>query len=232
MAMRRRRPGDRVVCASLWSGLLFLGLSGAACATRSQQAGPQRALSELATALGNGDSKAAYALMSDAYREQHTLADFQKQIKANPGEARQLAAALTHPLKTRRYADIELSGGERITLENRAGRWLFATPVLDFYSQSTPRKALQSFVRAVEAQRWDVVLGLMPDAERGDLTAQTLGKNLLSQSEELERLVALLKASLDSPIEEVADRATMPYGESFTARLVREYGRWKIEDPE
>ena len=230
--MRRRKPGDRIVRPSLCCCLLFLCLSGAACGAASQQAAPQSALSELAAALRKGDSKAAYTLMSDTYREQHTLADFQKQVAANQAEARVLAEALAHPRKTRRYAEVELSNGERITLENKAGRWLFATPVVDFYSQGTPREALQSFVRAVEAQRWDVVLGLMPDAERGDLTAQTLGKNLSSQSEELERLVALLKASLDSPIEEVADRATMPYGESFTARLVREHGRWKIEDPE
>ncbi len=186
----------------------------------------------MAGALERGDLGAAYALMSDDYRTNHTLAAFEAQVTANKSEANALRKALAHPLQTRTHAEIELVNGDRVRLESKAGRWLFVTPVTDFYPQATPREALASFVRSVEGARWDVVLALMPEADRAGLSAETLGKNLTSQHEELERVVALLKASLDSPIEEVSDRATMPYGESFTARFVLEDGRWKIEDPE
>ena len=186
----------------------------------------------MSRALSSGDLETAYGLMSDDYRAAHNLADFRKQVAANPAEAKVLSEALSHPLQTRTYAEVELANGDHLRLENRAGRWLFVTPVADFYPQSTPREALTSFVRAVERGRWDIVLALMPEADRQGLTAETLGQNLTAQHEELERVVALLKASAESPIEEVADRATMPYGESFTARFVLEQGRWKIEDPE
>ncbi len=239
MGMLWRRPGDSLRTASrphflrpclLAAFLAFVATS--ACGQGAEQKGPGSVLNELATALRKGDSAAAYALMSDDYRAQHTRGDFQKQLASNKVEARVLAEALTRPQQTRMYAEVELAQGDRVRLESKAGRWFFATPVIDFYPQSTPREALRSFVHAVDATRWDVVLALMPEAERSYLTSETLGKNLASQSEELERMVALLKASLDSPIEEVGDRATMPYGESFTARFVREGGLWRIEDPE
>lgn len=222
----------RLGCAILCAGLLGFSQIGSGCARASQQSSPEATVRKLATALRNDDAASAYALMSKDYRAQHSLEDFQKQIADNKTEARVLAEALQKPESARRHADVTLSNGTTVKLEDDGGRWLMVTPVVDFYPQGTPREALASFVRAVEAQRWDIVLKLMPEAERGDLDAATLGNNLKSQREELERMVALLKASLESPIEEVADRATMPYGESYTARFVREDELWRIEDPE
>ncbi len=215
------RPASAVLCVGL-----------VACGHASRTSGPQATLNEFRAALDTGDVRAAYALMSDDYRAAHDLASFRKQLTENPAEARSLSEALAHPVQTRTHAQVELATGRRISLESRAGRWLFLTPVIDFYPQSSPRQALASFVHAVERGRWDVVLGLMPDADAVGLTAEALGRNLATQKEELERMVALLRASLDSPIEEVSDRATMPYGESYTARFVREGNHWKIEDPE
>lgn len=212
--------------------LLSIGLCLAGCGHVAQQTSPEAALRELSAALERGDVKAAYALMSDPYRASHSLSDFQKQVEQNKAEARALTQSLKRPSKVRKQAQVELSDGSQLRMEAYAGRYLFETSPLDFYPQTTPRQALQSFVRAVERGRWDVVLELMPNADREGLTAEALGANLSQQQEELERMVALLKASLDSPIEEVSDRATMPYGESFTARFVREDERWKIEDPE
>lgn len=228
MGMLRRRLGRAALCA----GLLGFSQLGPGCGRASKQSAPEATVRELATALRNNDAASAYALMSKDYRREHSLKDFQKQIADNKAEARVLAEALKKPESARRYAEVTLANGMSIQLEQKDGRWLFVTPVVDFYPQGTPREALASFVSAVEAQRWDIVLKLMPEAERGDLDAATLGNNLKSQREELERMVALLKASLDSPIEEVADRATMPYGESYTVRFVREDGLWRIEDPE
>ncbi|MCZ7680424.1 MAG: hypothetical protein M5U28_17335 [Sandaracinaceae bacterium] len=48
--------------------------------------------------------------------------------------------------------------------------------------------------------------------------------------EEIERQLASLRASLDNPIEEVGDRATMVYGDRFRVQFVREDGVWRIED--
>ncbi len=232
MGMLRRGPGSYLQQKRVLVPLLSICLGAVACGRAAQQAGPEHAIQELQAALNKGDTKTAYGLMSEEFRTAHSLADFQKQLANNGPEAKALSEALAHRAQVRTYAEVELSRGDSLKLEEKSGRWSFVTPVLDFYPQATPREALASFVHAVEAARWDVVLALMPTSERGDLTAETLGKNLATQREELERMVALLKASMASPIEEVSDRATMPYGESYTARFVREDGLWKIEDPE
>ena len=98
---------------------------------------------------------------------------------------------------------------------------------------SEPEPLARSLDReAVERRRYDAILNLMPEADKADLTPEILGQNLETQREEIERMLALLKTSMDNPIEEVGDRASMPYGERFTARFVKEEDRWKVEDPE
>ena len=55
---------------------------------------------------------------------------------------------------------------ETLRLRREDGTWRVVTDVIDWYSQRTPRQAVRSFVRAVEARRWDVLLRLLPEADR------------------------------------------------------------------
>ena len=75
-------------------------------------------------------------------------------------------------------------------------------------------------------------LALMPAADREGLSAADLERSLAPRLEELTRLAALLATALEAPIEIVGERATLPYGESFSMRFVRESDGWKVEDPE
>jgi len=105
--------------------------------------------------------------------------------------------------------------------------------VLDFYSQSTPRDALRSFVRAIERNRYDVILQFVPSEYRERMSAdglRTLWEG--DKREEIQQLLENLRTSLDEPIEETGDRATMQYMDRFTCRFVREDGLWRIEDPD
>jgi hypothetical protein len=222
-----RVPGRHVVL------LCALAFGGVGCAARRQAPGPEATLAAFAAALERGDTSQAYALLSKPARSKLTQAEFERQVRANPEETRALIQALRKPDRPHTTTRIPLADGPRAELElEERGDWRLTSSLTDFYAQTTPRAALESFVRAVEHERWDVVLELMPEADRGGLDAETLGKHLLAQQEELTRLVALLKSSLDEPIEIVGERATMPYGESFTARFIRENERWKLEDPE
>jgi len=72
----------------------------------------------------------------------------------------------------------------------------------------------------------------MPNVDRGELDAAALGARLSARREELTRTSQRLAGFLDAPIEVVGDRATMPYGESYTARFLREDERWKLEEME
>ena|GEM_PF-5765312 len=192
-------------------------------------------LAEFQSALTKGDTQAAYALLSRDAQAQLSLPEFEAQLRDNPKEAQELAASLTKLSPARVTAQVRKQGdGQAVDLvqDPGSGHFRIQSALTEFYPRATPRDTLTSFVRAIERARWDVLLTLMPEAERAGLSAVTLGENLSSQAEELTRMVALLKASSDAPIEIVGDRATMPYGESFTARFLRERDGWKVEDPE
>ena len=213
--------------------LLGLVLLASACVPERKEIGPEATLNAFAQSLRTGDTRGAYALMSEGYRERVSFADFERRIRDNAAETKALAEALQKRAEQKAIVDVRLADGSQVRLErDRGGSYAIASPIAEFYAQDSPRAALDSFIRAVERSRWDVLYALMPEADREGLDAATLGKNLEGQIEELTRIVALLKASRELPIEIVGERATMPYGESFTARFVQENGVWKVEDPE
>lgn len=216
--------------ALVWGVWLTGSVSG--CVAIRPPRTPSAALSDYAEALASGDAAGAYALLSPQDRRALSEAEFARLLRASQREARELAGRIESAPKARIVAFVELDDGSEIVLEREQDGFRLRDPLSRFYGQATPRAALWSFVRAVERERWDVVLALMPDAERADLTAEQLGEDLKARREELTRMVALLASARDNPIEVVGDRATMPYAESYTARFVREAGRWKIEDPE
>jgi hypothetical protein len=88
-------------------------------------------------------------------------------------------------------------------------------------------------VRAVERKRYDIVVRLIPDADKEGITTERLEQAWSGDGrEDIERLVHNLREHIDSPIEVAGDRATMTYGDQMRAQLVREAGAWKVEDPE
>lgn len=206
-----------------------------ACARPRRTEGPETVLAEFRSALSRGDAHAAYALLSSDARARVTEAAFAQGLRENPKEAAALQRDLTKLGPARITAQVRLLEDGRtveLTRDPKGDRFVIESPLVDFYPQGTPREALHSFLRAVEGSRWDVMLRLMPEADRAGLDAEALGKHLSAQLEELTRIVALLKTEQDAPIEIVGDRATMPYGESFTARFLHESDGWKVEDPE
>jgi len=195
---------------------------------------PEATLASFASALREGRHEDAYTLMSTDYQRRVTQGEFHRHLEDNPTEARETALALgAFDGPVEQTATIQIGEGDRIDLRFEENRWAISSAAVDFYDQSTPRAALRSFVRAVGRQRFDIVLQLVPDADREGMTLDQLREAFVGEGrEDAERLMANLEANLDSPIEQIGDRATMPYGERFTAELVRESGLWKIEDPE
>jgi hypothetical protein len=176
----------------------------------------------------------AYARLSETYRRRVPLDELIRRLEANPDEARDLAALLERvsdeALVTAR---VTYGDGEILPLVLEDGDFRIAGDVADFYDQSSPRAALRSFVRAMERRRYDVVLRFVPEADLEGMTVEKMRQAWEGTGrEEIETLLLRLREALENPIEVVGDRATMPYGERYTALLVREQGIWKIEDPD
>lgn len=212
---------------------VWLAATLGACAALAPPRTPSAAIEAYAEALRTKDAAQAHALLTREDARTRSRAELAKALEVHAAEAEELAARLERAERPRVFATVQLDDGSELRLERAAhGGFRVVDPLTRFYAQSSPREALKSFIRAVERQRWDVLLALMPRRERAGLDARQLRESLEPAREELSRLVALLASEQNNPIEVVGDRATMPYGESFTARFLREDGLWKIEDPE
>ncbi|GAB4110623.1 MAG: hypothetical protein OHK0013_46510 [Sandaracinaceae bacterium] len=172
--------------------------------------------------------------MSSSYRERVPLAELERLMAEHPEEVRATADALERPISVREEAIVRLPDGDGVTLEREGGAWRVVTDVADYYGRDTPRETVRSFVRAVTRRRYDVVVSLLPAAERSRITPEQLQAQWEGEGrEEIARLLAALRGALaEAPVQETGDRAVLPYGDRFRVVLVREGGLWCIEDPE
>jgi bisphosphoglycerate-independent phosphoglycerate mutase (AlkP superfamily) len=227
-AARSGHARARVLCVAL-----ALALTGCAGSQKAQET-PAATVMALARALSDGKPEVAYELMSPAYKQRVSLAQWQKQISENPQEVSQACDQLSHLQAPGRDASVVRYGDDgELRLTKLDGRWLIDSDVATFYDQSTPRAALGAFVRAMEAKRYDVVMRLIPNADKEGMTSDRLEAAWSGEArDEVERLLIALHDHRDDPIELAADHATMPYGAHRRVQFVREDGVWKIEDPQ
>jgi hypothetical protein len=206
---------------------LVMGCSGAA-------PGPRDTLHSYVDAANRGDCRSTYSMMSEEYRAETTQDDFCAAMRDNPTEFRETVSVLEQVAgEPEIVARLRYGLGDEISFVMENGQWRIDSPVLDFYRQGTPREALRSFVRAIERQRYDIVLRFVPEEYRERMSAEGLRELWEGEKrEEIQQLLENLRASLDEPIEEVGDRATMQYMDRYTCRFVREAGLWRIEDPD
>ena len=196
--------------------------------------GPRDTLRHYIDAAARGDCGAAYAHMSAEYRAETSREDFCQGMRDNPGEFREAVQSLRRVTgEPEITARVRYGLGDEMGFVLEGGRWRIDTAVLDFYSQATPRDALRSFVRAIERSRYDIILQFVPSEYRERMSADGL-RSLWEgdKREEIQQLLENLRASLDEPIEETGDRATMQYMDRYTCRFVRQDGLWRIEDPD
>jgi hypothetical protein len=211
-------------------GLFVLLLASGACAHRTP--GPAEIATSFAAAVDRRDYAGAYALTSERYRHQVSLAAFRAEVDAQgpgaPPLAQRMASATTPPVRF----DLELGLGEKLVMVQEGGAFRLDAPPLAPFPQDSPRAALRSFIRAAEQRRFDVLLRLAPGRYRGRLTEAQLRAVWEGEKKaQNDKMLSELRASITAPIVELGDEAHMPYGER-EVRFVREDGIWKIDDPD
>jgi len=213
----------------LFSVLLPSALTG--CGAGASQS-PEATLDALADALEARDANAAYALMSRSYRAQVPFETFRALVEHPDGDALAAIAALRERDGAAEIeARVTLGGGDEVVLRSEGSTFHVETDVVDYYSQTSPRAALRSFVRAAEHQRFDVLLRLMPRRDREGFTEESLRATWTEQAERMDRIVGVLRGAMTTPIEVSFDRAVLD-GEGAHATFVLEGEAWVIEDPE
>lgn len=212
--------------------VLFCALGGCGSLQASPTT-PAATIREFSVALNQNDPERAYKLMSEEYRQKTSLAQFRQQLEGNPEEAIELSFALSHigekaPRDTTLYYYGE---GRSLRLVREGRSWRIATDLVNFYDQSTPREALRSFLRAMEARRYDVVMRFIPTDRKEGVTPEQFEEDRTGKNREaIERDLRNLRNNADNPIEVTGNRATMPYGERLNVLFLLENGAWKIED--
>jgi hypothetical protein len=214
--------------------LLLLALPAQGCGG-SAGADPDRVLRDYSLAVESGRAAEAYALLSSESKKSISFEQFQRILKENPEEARELAQSLRRPQSgpPRVTATVTGPDGESsILLIYEQGAWRVDASAIDLYSQRTPEAAVKAFLRAYENKRFDVLLKFVPDDQSEGLTAAELKKSWEGEERaDMDRLTGALKASLPTAkVELFGDRATLAFGAGGSVELVRERGLWKIED--
>ena len=198
-------------------------------------ADPENVLHEYSLALEAGRAEEAYGLLSVESKKSISFEQFQRILKENPEEARELAQSLRRPQvgPPRVTATVGGPDGEStILLVYEQGAWRVDASAVDLYSQRTPEAAVRAFLRAYDNRRYDVLLRFVPEDQSEGLTPGELKKSWEGEERaDMDRLTGALKASLPTAkVELFGDRATLAFGTGGSVELVRERGLWKIED--
>src|ERR1041384_3372027 len=122
---------------------------------------PDRVLSAYSQAIEAGRAADAYALLSSESKKSIAFEQFQRILKENPEEARELAQSLRRPqvAPARVTATVTGPDGESsILLIYENGTWHVDASAIDLYSQRTPEAAVRAFLRASDNRRFDVLL--------------------------------------------------------------------------
>jgi hypothetical protein len=199
----------------------------------AQKASPQEALDAYSRALAEGRAADAYAVLSADAKKDLSFESFQRILRENPEEVKELGQALRSPASPPRVtAVVTAPSGESLLLVYEDGAWRVDGSAIDLYGQTSPEAALRSFVRAFRNRRYDVLLRFVPDAEREGLGVEQLKSSWEGEDRaELEALISAVETGLPGAKLEVSgDRATMAFGAGGTVELVRERGIWKVED--
>jgi len=115
--------------------------------------------------------------MSPEYRARVSLAVWKKKLEENSQETLEVGNTLTHVHGPASVQAVLRDGdGRELRLEREGESWRIVSDVVEFYDQSTPRAALQAFVHAMQRRRYDVVLRLMPDADKEAVTTESMEK--------------------------------------------------------
>lgn len=203
---------------------LFLG----ACAGGNT---PQDAVREYAGAVDDGNADRAWRLTSPRYRAGTSRARFEAvfadRAEAGPEYADQLRAAARNDAEL--DAKLEYSGFETVTLAYTPDGWRITGGVGAFFSQSSPRDTLATFIRAVRRGDTATLARLVPAEYRAQISDADLARWLEARADELADTIALIEASSDAPIRQRDGTAVLRYGaREMEFRL--EGGRWVIAD--
>jgi hypothetical protein len=213
------------------AALIFVCLGGGLGCGHAPE-GPAGAAGAFGAALARGDLRSAYRLTSSDFQTRASYDAFAAAL-ADGGEPAALGQRLVAEApRIPPRVEVELALGEQVPLVLEAGGWRVDWPVYQAWGQETPRAAVRTFVRALDARRYDVVLRVIPDRYRAGLSVDRLRAFWEGAERDAHRaLLEQIRAAVTAPLVETGDEARLPIAAGREVHLVREAGLWKVENP-
>lgn len=210
--------------------ILLFSVLLVACAGSS----PQSSLDRYADALEAGDAKAAYALLSEEFRERVPFEEFESRFEVQrEAYGEPLVKTLQQAADEPAFIDANLTYSEfdELKMVLTPDGWRLESGLFNFYGQRQPREALLSFIKAIERQKYDVLMQFIPNEYAQFMTVEQVREQFESNPARIQEMVALLKQNKHNDIRIRGNQAQMDYG-PYMVTFKKEDGLWKIEDPD
>jgi hypothetical protein len=182
----------------------------------------------------SGQIDAAYAMLSEDVRRRCDRTCFVRLLLSQRLELVQARAQVrAGEARVRMQAQVTLPDGTRLRMAQAepGSPYLFDEDPLDFYPQDTPERTLRSFMRAVEAKRYEALLRFVPQALEEQYSVEILQKRFEGpgRATVLAQLEAIRKHQGEPfAFDKEGRSARLPVGDGKEARLVLEDGRWRV----
>jgi hypothetical protein len=110
--------------------------------------------------------------------------------------------------------------------------WKISNIPFPVYLKSTPEQAVNSFIMALEFQRFEILSSLLTEEFRISLSKKELLALFDTGKPEIVQLLDALKKAKGNPIFIKDNSAVFPYSQTKSLKLIREEGGWCIIDPD
>ena len=158
---------------------LLIGVLTSGCVANS----PQGVLTTYSNALESNDLTSAYEQLSDRFKKHHDEAAFRARVERLKTHRDDGVRALREASEQAVFIDasIPLNEFDVIDLTLTGSGWRIDRGLFNFYGQRTPRETLRTFVKALERQRYVVLMRLIPAAYAQHMNEEMLAEELLAR---------------------------------------------------
>ncbi len=202
---------------------LWLALATFSCASK-----PVRSYRRYSRAWEKNDGETVYRTLSSSWQKGSTPSTW---TKASREAGRKSVRLPSGVIELQWSATMPVVFGSHRWKYTREG-WRLAASPFPRYQQDTPDRAVSSFVRALEFQRFDVLARLLPDELRLAVSPEELKKMFDIKRPQIAELVEGLKKAEGTPVLVSGTTAVFPYEGNRRLRLVKLEHGWCIAEPE
>ncbi len=200
----------------------------ALCGACSFSSKPVKVYREFTYAWANHNGRGVHAVVAPALRRTSTPA-YWRMISREPG--RKAVGLPSGLIRLQWSATVPVVFSNQVWKYTRHG-WRLVSSPFPQYGQETPDRAVVSFTRALEFERFDVLAQLLPDELRLAISPEELKKMFDLKRPEIADLLSKLKKAEGTPVLVSGATAVFPYDTNRRLRLIKQDNGWCIADPD